>query len=440
MTAHQLIQSLDITALENHINQAVNNINQNTKTILFIEPYGSTLSLLKRGFEKGYNIIIFTANSELRTVPGHIMALSKLIVQVDTANEAQVLDLAKQIHNKTGIDAVIPGFEYFVPVAAKLSEYFGLPGIDVATVLNLRDKSLMRKNLECAGINIPRYKIVASYDDLKNAMNSIGFPAVCKPVDAAGSVLVKKVANNQQAYQAASPILQNENKLWGYELSRSLLYEQYIDGKEYSVEGIISRGKVKHCSITEKFVSDESEFIEIGHIVNPPLDINLAMHIKKYVENVISVLKPDNCPFHAELRIASNGEPFLMEIAARLPGDKIGDLISLATNNNFFDDIYHAYLGESNHLDISHNATEQKQYAGIRFFYRPEIEKFTQVTGLQEAKSHLIEEIYVYYQANEMIPAFPKPLRRLGHVMMKSDVYQDLMTTLIMIDKSIIFQ
>src|SRR5262249_545080 len=147
---------------------------------------------------------------------------------------------------------------------------------------------------------IPKYQLVASFEELNKAIHEIGFPAVCKPIDAAGSVFVKKVNDPEQAYYAASHILQKKNILWGYELSRLLLYEQYIDGKEYSVEGIVINGNVKHCSFTEKFVADESEFIEIGHIVNAPIDITLRNRIKEYVENVISTLKPDNCPFHAE--------------------------------------------------------------------------------------------------------------------------------------------
>lgn len=427
MSSNKLIQLTDDRASK---------FNSLSKTFLFIEPYGSTFSLIKRGVHNGYNIIILTANTELRIVPDSIIALAQLSIQVDTADESSVTDVIKQIHGRIKIDAIIPGFEYFVPVAARVSASLGLPGIAAADVMNLRNKALMRQSLGAAGIPIPKYQIVSSFKELKQAIADIGFPAVCKPVDAAGSVFVRKVNNPEQALQAAACILQGSNILWGYVLSSVLLYEQYVEGKEYSVEGVITNGIVKHCSLTEKFVADETEFIEVGHIVNPSIDMRLKKRIQEYIEEVISRLRPNNCPFHAEVRISENGHPLLMEIAARLPGDRIGDLITLSTGNNFFDEVYHAYLGVSYSPE---NISSQNNVAGIRFFYRSDTDRFNYVEGIVDAKALPVEDVCVYYQSNECIPAFPKPLRRLGHVIMKGDNYREIVKMLNLIDENVTF-
>jgi len=134
------------------------------------------------------------------------------------------------------------------------------------------------------------------------------------------------------------------------------------------------------------------------------------------------------------VRLRRDGEPVLMEIAARLAGDKIGDLLCLSRDINYFDYVYAAYLGIELPLEEMKN-----NYAGIRFFYRPHTDMFTTVTGVDAVKLQAVEDIAIYYKANEAIPEFPKPLRRLGHVIAKSDNYNKLSQMLHDIDSVIHF-
>src|SRR5688572_16341274 len=97
----QLIQFHENTNIKN----SIYNYKNNTKTIVFIEPYGGSLSLLKHGHKKGYNIIIVTANSDLRIVPNDIIACSVLAVQVDTTNDEQLKSLMESIAQDVSIDA-----------------------------------------------------------------------------------------------------------------------------------------------------------------------------------------------------------------------------------------------------------------------------------------------------------------------------------------------
>lgn len=414
--------------------QRYKNFDQTKKTILFIEPYGAVLSLLKRGFEKKYNIIVLTAHCDFRVVPDEILNQTAMSINIDTANNNSILKLAGTLQQHMSIDAVIPGFEYFVPIASKVSALLKVPGIDCKHVLNLRRKDLMRSALNKAGLNIPRYYLIKSPEDINEAIDYIGFPAICKPIDAAGSVHVNKIENKKELLEAAHRILNGNDVLWGHKLSNSLLLEEYIDGKEYSLEGIVQDTVVVHFSTTEKFVSDQSEFIEIGHIVNAPIERQLHTKIQYYIEQVIKVLGANHCPFHAEVRLRRDGEPVLMEIAARLAGDKIGDLLCLSRDINYFDYVYAAYLGIKLPL-----AEMKNNYAGIRFFYRPHVDMYTTVVGMDTVKLQAIEDVAIYYKANVTIPEFPKPLRRLGHVIAKSDDYNKLSKMLHDIDSDIHF-
>lgn len=416
------------------INEKLNKIYFDKKTVLFIEPYGAVISMVNRGFINNFNIIILTADKDFRVISEEVINKSKIAIHVDTADSEAVKEVVLSLNSIVKIDAVIPGFEYFVPLASMISELINAPGISHEKVMNLRRKDMMRSILKSHGLNIPNYYLVSSKDDINRAANKIGFPSVCKPIDAAGSVNVKKVNDLSELTFAANRILDGNDVLWGYKLSNALLVEEYIDGKEYSLEGIIKDNHVTHFSLTEKFVSDQSEFIEVGHIVNSPVDGKLKQEIEQYVNNVINVLGANNCPFHAEVRIRKDGEPVLMEIAARLAGDKIGDLINIANHINYFDYVYAAYLGQ-NLPDVKLS----NEYAGIRFFYRPEIESYSTVDGVDQARKLDVEDVSIYYLPKVSIPAFPKPLRRLGHVVAKSNSYEELLHLLDSIDSSIVF-
>ncbi len=422
---NQLVECSDIIS---------NNFQRDKKTILFIEPYGAALSLLKRGIEKEWNIILFTANTDLRIVPNSLLDSVNLAIKVDTANEETILALAQQLCQLFPLHAVIPGFEYFVPIAAKVSASLHLPGLHPDQVMQVRRKDLMRLTLQQAGVKIPFFQVIHCIDGMEKVVQEMDFPLVCKPVDAAGSVHVKKVDTKTQAMTCIRQFLEGEYQLWGHTLAKSMLIEEYVEGREFSLEGVVMQGVVTYFSMTEKIVFDQTEFIEIGHIVNPPLKPRLKQICEAYVEDVIFALGMNHCPFHAEIRLDVRGNPVLMEIAARLAGDKIGDLISLSRNVNYFDYVFAAYCG-----DILSQPPVTTQPVGIRFFYRPDVERFTKVKGIEVVKQYLVEEINLYYSPGMAIPAFPKPLRRLGHVIIKQDDYADLNKQLIQIDQAISF-
>lgn len=412
----------------------INQLELSNKNILFIEPYGASLSLFMRGVESGYNIIVLTANSDLRVVPEHILLSAAIAIKIDTANEEMICDLIHSMKNLITFDAVIPGFEYFVPIASKISNMLSIPGIDPDNVLNLRRKDYMRSILKRADITTPDYVLIDTIDDLDIVNKILDYPMVCKPVDAAGSVNVKRVNNRHELYEAAARILYGNDVLWGYRLSNILLIEEYVEGKEYSLEGIVQRGQIHHFSVTEKFVSDQTDFVEIGHIVNPPIDSELKQKMQSYVDKIINLLGADYCPFHAEIRIDKHGNPVLMEIAARLAGDKIGELINLSTKVNYYDYVYSAYLGEDCQIEDMAD-----HVAGIRFFYRPNVGQFSTINDQVFDNREKVNNIVFYYQPGEKIPSFPKPLRRLGHVMVSGDQYHEVVKILDDIDRHIQF-
>jgi hypothetical protein len=107
------------------------------------------------------------------------------------------------------------------------------------------------------------------------------------------------------------------------------LLEAYVDGPEFSVEGYVTGGQVHFVSVTEKLLSAEPYFVELGHIVQANLSESTIHAIKCYTTRVVNALGVNLGPVHCEIRLGQKG-PVVMELAARLAGDRICDLIDLA--------------------------------------------------------------------------------------------------------------
>ena len=127
--------------------------------------------------------------------------------------------------------------------AAKLSEEFQLPCyISYETARNVTNKTYMKKMMQQAGIPTAEFRIVhdAAMDD------ALGFqyPIVVKPADCNSSKGVRKVDSMENYVPAVAEALK---------LSRtgSAVVEEFIFGKEISVDAFVRNGKAEILLMTE---------------------------------------------------------------------------------------------------------------------------------------------------------------------------------------------
>ena len=405
------------------------------KVVLLLEPGSSGWQLINKGKELGFKVIVLTSNTDDRIIPHEFLAQVDIVEFVDTNNDQQTIQKALEIDAKYKIDAVLPGVEFYVPLAAKVSSKLSTRGIAPIFVENLRFKHFMRRALEKENLRIPRFRFITSKDELLSAVHYVGFPCVVKPVDGSGSINVRKVNNTKELQEAYKIIAEKDFIAWGRKLSRNALVEEYIFGKEYSVEGFVENGKMTLLSITEKLLSFEPFFVEVGHIVTANLNIKTEQTIYSYVNQVVKCLNISLGPFHCEIRLTEQG-PILIEIGARLPGDRICDLIFYATEVDLYKIMYNCYLGIPNSI----GEVKKKGYAGIKFFIRPRLGKYYSVFGVDFIKKQEgFQEINFILKPGEKIPDSTSSYGRIGYTIFTSDNYQKLKLTLENVDKYIEF-
>ncbi|WP_455360078.1 ATP-grasp domain-containing protein [Streptomyces sp. SYSU K21746] len=298
--------------------------------VLVVQPAFSANAYVAHAHSLGWDVLVASLESEGRRVADAVRSLATEIITVDTNDSAALEAAVVQAHQRNAIHAVVAGGEYYVPAAAQLSARLGLPGLNPAAVDQVRHKARMREAVAAAGLEVPKFTVVRDLTDIEEACTYVGFPAVIKPVDSGGSVHVSRVDTPEEVHAAVAAMHAEEGLEFDRALTTDAILEQYVPGTEYSADGYVRDGEVVVVAVTRKLLGPEPRFLELGHLTPAPLDEPTRHELASYASGVVRAVGITTGPFHCELRL-SDGRPVLMEVAARLPGDKITDLMEMAT-------------------------------------------------------------------------------------------------------------
>ncbi|WDE11836.1 ATP-grasp domain-containing protein [Thalassomonas haliotis] len=347
--------------------------------IAIVEPISSGAALVKAAHRLGHEVFIISYNKEDRKLPAFVQELASGIIEFDTNNEQLFIEQVVKLHREQALSAIISGNEYYVPVTAKAAAKVNLKGINPDKVDNLRFKDQMRVNMQAAGLNNPDFRLIHGAEDIENLSEEMPFPCVLKPVGGAGSVHVCRVNDIGQLTEAYSQAQKDERRELGNDIGTKMLLESYIQGPEYSVDGYVNNTGTHILAVTEKLLAREPYFVEMGHLVPANIPTSVQADIEHYIKQTVACLGLDLGAFHAEIRLADKG-PVLIEIGARLPGDKIVDLIQLARGIDLAEITVQLYLGQD---DVQFPAQAQG-YSGITFFSAEHLQQLSGVNGEDE--------------------------------------------------------
>ncbi|MEV6447557.1 MFS transporter [Amycolatopsis sp. NPDC051716] len=215
------------------------------------------------------------------------------------------------------VRGVICSGEVFVDPAGALAEALGLPGTGAWAARVCRDKVMQRVILRDHG---PVSRAFAPHQ--RDAVKSDVYPCVVKPAGRMFSSGVFRVADEAELRAA----------LTEYGPEETILVEELVSGPEFSVEALVHHGEVVWSGVTGKLTNEDNSryFTEIGHTSPAAIPLAESNALVEANTAILKALRFGSGITHAEFRLR-DGQPVLMEIAARLPGDAIMMLWHLAT-------------------------------------------------------------------------------------------------------------
>lgn len=288
-------------------------------------------------------------------------------------------DYRKALYYARNIDKICPlhriyGFgEYSVKLAAYLTEALGIKGVTLSAVDRSTNKSLMRRLLNQEEKHRVFFETVSSYKGLKEAVERISFPVIVKPFDGAGSTNVFKLSNLQDLNVMSTQ----------FDLDKSFICEEYLEGKEVSIEAISFNGSHKIIAITEKQTTGDPRFIESGHILPYHPDKAVYQQIEESVHFTLDILPLKTGISHTEMIITPEG-PKIVETHVRPGGDRITDLVRVATGTSLFFALFYYDLNE---VSVYPDIIKYECAASSQFlFFKPG--KVKSILGENQLKQH----------------------------------------------------
>ncbi|WP_055533382.1 pyridoxal-phosphate dependent enzyme [Streptomyces graminilatus] len=333
------------------------------------------------------------------------------VIRCDTNSDAALRAAIQDRFRREEIAGITTTSDFYVPAAARLARWLGLPGNPPEAVTACRDKSALRTLLDSAGVRQPRYAVVREPGEVAAAVARTGLPCVVKPADDSGSVNVLLCADEAEALAQTERILAVTTNVRGMPTARTVLVEEYLDGPEYSVEMFSEDGHAERVGITAKSVTGTPHFIEHRHLFPAPLPAGTAQHITETVTAALDAAGIRLGATHTEVKLTAQG-PAVVEINPRPAGGMIPELVRLACGVDLLEQQLKAAMGLAPDLKHAHGA-----HAGIQFLLADADGVLDTVHGAERAAAvDGVEAVTVTAAPGTVIRRARSAGDRLGHV------------------------
>jgi phosphoribosylaminoimidazole carboxylase (NCAIR synthetase) len=218
-----------------------------------------------------------------------------------------------------------------VPLAG-VRERRGIPGMDVETARNFRDKSRMKDRFRAAGVPCAAHRLAGDADEALRAARELGFPLVVKPpagAAAKGTFRVADAGELAECVRAMPPSAE-----------RPLLLEEFVSGEEHSFDSVSVGGRMRWHSLTHYRPGPlevlRNPWIQWTVLLPREVDHPRYDDIRRTAASALASLGLVNGLTHMEWFRRGDGSIAVSEVAARPPGAQFTTLISWAHDVDFY--------------------------------------------------------------------------------------------------------
>jgi biotin carboxylase len=248
-----------------------------------------------------------------------LRALAEDFRLVDFTDRAAYADAIRAAAREFDADHVWHvGGEDSMQTAYDVADELGKAVNPPQSVTLLNDKLAMRTLLRDKGVSTVRFATTRRWQDVAGLLTDFTLPVVVKPTTLSGS---------RGTFLLTDPA---DLPAWGQALAAHyqgpVLVEEYLDGPEFSVETLTVHGVHHVIGVTRKSLGPLPHFVETGHLFPEPDTGQIAA----LATELLDIAGYQCGPAHTEIILTGHG-PRIVESQARLGGDKIPEIIELAT-------------------------------------------------------------------------------------------------------------
>ena len=267
---------------------------------------------------------------KLRDAPWPREAVEEVATMPSGLSLEQILNTVSWMARGRRFDRIIALDEFDLEITAKIREHMRIRGMGTTTTAYYRDKLAMRICAQESGFLVPEYCRVLNYDELRAYMSHVPAPWLLKPRSEASSLGIRTIEEPEQLWRALDDLGDRQ---------RHFLLEQFVPGDIFHVDSIVSEGKVVFSAAHQYGHPPMQVMHEGGVFTTRTVDRGS----REWQE--LTALNAGLAPSlgmlrgvtHAEyIRAHADGRYYFLEIAARVGGAFIADLVEAATGVNLW--------------------------------------------------------------------------------------------------------
>lgn len=299
---------------------------------------------------------------------------------------------------------------------AQLSEELNLPCyIDYETAKNVTNKEYMKEVFAERGIPSAKYTVIKSEEDFDSTKWK--FPLIVKPVDCNSSKGVRRVNDADGLKSAVINAV-------SFSRSSKAIVEEYIIGKELSVDVYVENGKAKllDISTSEKLkIQDQFIIFRSWH----PANISRIIRSKviTIIQQIADAFRIKNSPMLVQM-IADSNKVYVIEFSARTGGGVKHLSIKHQTGIDVISLVIDLTLKKEPHITVT---KRPYKYTVDEYIYcLPGV--FERLDGFEPLKKNgTILDYYVFKSSNTLLETAKSSGDRIGGFTVEGNTYDELL-------------
>jgi biotin carboxylase len=299
------------------------------ETILCITSYEKGQAFMRQVAAMGCRVVLLTVE-KLRNADWPFDILDELHTMPDGLTSPQITNTVTYLARSRRFDRIVSLDEFEMQLAAHLREHMRVPGMGLTTTAYFRDKLAMRHEAKRAGILVPEFVGILNYDDLRAYMDSVPAPWLLKPRAEASAIGIRKIYEPEQVWRTLDEL---------GDLQTNYLLERFVPGDIFHVDAITSERQVLFAEVSRYGQPPMQVMHEGGVFTTRTLDRN-SEDVKALValnQKLVPALGLVRGVSHGEyIKAHEDGRYYFLEVAARVGGAFIAELVEHATGLNLW--------------------------------------------------------------------------------------------------------
>jgi biotin carboxylase len=300
-----------------------------SQRILCISTYEKGQDFLRQCAEMGVRPTLLTVD-KLRGGDWPRDVLEEIAFMPDNLTTEQLLHTVSWMARGRRFDRVVALDEFDQETAAAVREHWCIRGMGLTTTAFYRDKLAMRTGARAAGFLVPDFSRVLNYDELRDFMAAVPAPWLLKPRTSASALGIRKIHQPEELWRALDELGDRQ---------AYFLLERFVPGDIYHVDSIISHGRVVF-SCVHKYGKPPMQVMHEGGVFTTRTvdrDSDDWRELTEFNAALAPALGMTRGVTHAEyIRAHADGRLYFLEIAARVGGAFIVDLVEASSGINLW--------------------------------------------------------------------------------------------------------